>query len=66
LTVEPVNPLAALERWLDHGAQYRVLELSSDGAVLELRTCHGEPVDRLESRDERLLSFLRERADEDG
>jgi hypothetical protein len=63
--VEPADPVAALERWLDHGAQYRILELSSDRAVLELRTCHGEPVDWLESGDERLLSFLRERADED-
>ena len=55
------DPVTVLERWLDHGAQYRVIELSSGRAVLELRTCHGEPVDRLESTDERLIRFLRER-----
>jgi hypothetical protein len=53
--------MSALERWLDYGAQYRILELSGERAVLELLTCHGEPVDRLESRDERLLRYLRGR-----
>jgi hypothetical protein len=53
--------VTVLERWLDYGAQYRVIELSSSRAVLELRTCHGEPVDRLESTDERLICFVRER-----
>ena len=55
------DPVTVLERWLDYGAQYRVIELSGGRAVLELRTCHGEPVDRLESTDERLIRFLRER-----
>lgn len=54
------DPIAALERWVDHGAHYEVLELSSDHAIVALRSCHGEPVDRLESRDPRLLDYLRE------
>jgi hypothetical protein len=57
--VRPDDPVAALERWRDHGADYRVLELSSARAVVELRTCHGEPVDRLESDDPRLVEYLR-------
>ena len=53
--------MSALERWLDYGAQYRILELSGERAVLELLTCHSQPVSRLESSDERLLRFLRRR-----
>lgn len=52
------NPVSVLERWRDHGAHYRILELSDQCAVVELRTCLGEPVDRLESRDPRLLRYL--------
>ncbi len=60
--MDPADPVAALERWLDHGAQYRVVELTPDHAVLELRTCHGEPVDRLESRDPELVEFVKQRS----
>jgi len=54
----PDDPVAVLERWIEHGAHYSVLELSRDRAVVELRTCHGEPVDRLESSDPRLVRYL--------
>lgn len=60
--MDPADPVAALERWLDHGAGYRILELVPDHAVLELLTCHGEPVDRLESRDPELIEFVMERS----
>ena len=53
------DPVAVLERWVDSGADYEVLHLSDEGAVVELRTCLGEPVDRLESADPRLLEHLR-------
>ena len=59
--MDPADPLAALQRWIDHGAGYRVLELSSDRAVLELRACTGEPVDRLESADPDLIRYVLER-----
>jgi hypothetical protein len=59
--MDPADPVAALRRWLDHGAGYRVLELSADRAVLELRTCTGEPVDRLESADPDLIGYVRKR-----
>jgi hypothetical protein len=58
--MDPADPVAALERWIDHGAGYRVLELSADRAVLELRACTGEPVDRLESADPELIRYVRE------
>jgi hypothetical protein len=53
------DAVSVLERWKSHGADYRVLHLSDDRAVVELCTCFGEPVDRLESVDPRLLSYLR-------
>ena len=53
------DPIAVLERWTDNGAGYRVLELTDERAVVQLCTCYGEPVDRLESEDRRLIDYLR-------
>jgi hypothetical protein len=53
------DPVAVLERWTDHGALYEVLELTDDKAVVQLKTCYGEPVELLESGDRRLIDFLR-------
>jgi hypothetical protein len=55
------DAVSVLQRWKNHGADYRVLHLSGDLAIVELCTCFGEPVDRLESGDPRLLRYLRER-----
>lgn len=60
------DPVSVLERWCDYGAYYRVLELSDQGTIVELRTCFGEPVERLESSDPRLLEHLRRAGGEDG
>jgi hypothetical protein len=54
------DPIAVLERWTDHGAQYRVLELTDERAVVQLQTCYGEPVDLLESEDSALIAYLRQ------
>ena len=59
--VSKVDAVAILERWRNQGADYRVLHLSDEAAVVQLCTCFGEPVDRLESSDPRLLRYLRER-----
>lgn len=48
-----------LERWRDSGAGYRVLHLSEERAVIELRSCLGEPEERIESGDPRVLDWLR-------
>jgi hypothetical protein len=49
----------ALERWAFFGAHWRVVELSDERAVVDLSTCMGEQVERLESHDPTLISYLR-------
>jgi hypothetical protein len=60
-SVNKEDELAALKRWREHGADYRVLHLTDELAVVELCTCSGEAVDQLESSDPRLLRYLKER-----
>jgi hypothetical protein len=57
------TPIEILERWEEHGAQWRVVHVSDVHAVVDLCTCTGEPVDRLESDDRELIRFLRDRAE---
>ena len=49
----------ALERWVLFGAQWRIVDLSGERAVVDLCTCTGEPVERLESDDPALIGYLR-------
>jgi hypothetical protein len=49
----------ALERWVLFGAQWRIVDLSSERAVVDLCTCTGELVERLESEDPALISYVR-------
>jgi hypothetical protein len=56
------SPVETLDRWEAHGATWRVLILTETLAVVELCTCHGEPVDTLRSTDPAFLRFLSERA----
>lgn len=51
-----------LKRWEDHGATWQAIHLSDAKAIVDLCTCTGEPVDRIESSDPDLIAFLRERA----
>lgn len=53
------SPVEALRRWEDHGAVWRAVHVSEKLAIVDLCTCYGEPVQRLESADERLIAFLR-------
>ncbi len=57
------DPVTILERWRDSGAEYRVLHLSDQAAIVELCTCLGDPVERLESGDPRLIEYLRPDSD---
>ena len=52
------SDVATLERWEAHGAIWRVLILTEKRAVVELCTCHGEPVETLRSSDPELLRYL--------
>ena len=50
-----------LQRWEDHGAVWRAVHVSDEHAIVDLCECTGQPVDRLESSDPELISFLRSR-----
>ena len=58
----PEITVQELERWEEHGATWRTLELSEDRAVVELCTCYGEPVDVLQSTRRELIEFVRDHA----
>jgi hypothetical protein len=51
--------LDKLESWVDSGADYRVLHLSDEAAIVDLTTCTGEPMERLESSDRDLIDYVR-------
>jgi hypothetical protein len=55
------TPVEVLKRWEAHGAAWRLLSFENGRAIVDLCTCYGEPVDRLESDDPELLRFLRDR-----
>lgn len=50
--------LADLLAWEDAGAHWRLAELRANRATIDLLACTGERVDRLESSDPRLLSYV--------
>lgn len=54
-------PVQILQRWEDSGAVWRAVEVSDERAIVDLCSCTGEPVDRLQSGDPELIAFLRER-----
>jgi hypothetical protein len=56
------TPVEIVRRWEDHGAEWRAVHVSDELAVLDLCTCTGEPVERMESSDPELIRFVRERA----
>jgi hypothetical protein len=51
-------PVDVLRRWEQHGAEWRIVSLGPDRAIVDLCTCYGEPVERVESGDPELLRFL--------
>jgi hypothetical protein len=54
-------PVDTLARWEDSGAVWRAVHVSDEWAIVDLCTCHGEPVDRIESGDPALIRLLRDR-----
>jgi hypothetical protein len=48
-----------MERWVQFGAHWHVVHLSSDRAIVEFCACTGEPVERLESHDPAVVERLR-------
>lgn len=55
--MEPLT-IDGLERWVLFGAQWRIVKLSDDQAVVDLCTCTGEPVERLETHDLAVIGYL--------
>jgi len=53
--------LLTLTHWEDRGAIWRTKSLDGEVAVVELCSCHGEPVEELRSADPALLRYLAER-----
>jgi hypothetical protein len=53
--------LEDLQRWEDHGATWRALEVGDERAVVQLCTCYGEPVDLVRGEAPELIAFIRER-----
>ncbi len=52
------SPIEILEHWEQHGGVWRRRSATASEAVVELCTCHGEPVDELRSGDPALLRYL--------
>ena len=48
-----------LRRWVLSGAQWRVVGISGERAVVDLCACTGEPMERVESDDPVVISYLR-------
>ena len=55
-------PVDTLKRWEHHGATWRTVHLSDAKTIVDLCTCFGEPVERIESDDRDLIAFLHENA----
>ena len=56
----PPFKLAELEDWELHGATWRTLQVGTQLVVLELCSCSGEPMDRVESDDPALIEYVRQ------
>lgn len=64
LTSRRQTTIAELEDWEKSGAVWRAIELSDDHAVIDLCTCTGELMERVESDDQDLIAFVRAHPDE--
>jgi hypothetical protein len=53
--------ISDLERWVDHGAQWRALEYDEQHVLVELCTCYGEPVDVVRGTAPELIAYVRAR-----
>ena len=58
MTTETLT-IDGLERWLLSGAHWRVVDISNQHAVVDLCTCTGEPLERLQTEDPAVIGYLR-------
>jgi hypothetical protein len=57
--------LPQLEDWELHGATWRTVELGEERVVLDLCSCSGEPMDRVESKDPELIQYVLDHIEND-
>ena len=57
--------LPQLEDWEFHGATWRTVELAQERVVLDLCSCSGEPMERVESEDPELIEYVRDHSEGD-
>ncbi len=48
-----------LERWSLFGAHWRIIDISTKYAVVDLCTCAGDPVERLRTEVPKVIEYLR-------
>lgn len=51
--------LEHLDRWSLSGAHWRVVDVTDHRVVVDLCACTGEPVERRQSNDPAVISYLR-------
>jgi hypothetical protein len=52
-----------LEEWAEQGAVWRAIEVSDERAVIDLCSCTGEPMERVQSDAPELIDYVRSHAD---
>jgi hypothetical protein len=50
---------AELQRWEEHGATWRAVELTDQRVVVELCSCYGEPVDMRTGESTDVIEYVR-------
>lgn len=56
--MDPAFTLSELEDWELNGATWRAITLDQRRAVLDLCSCSGERMDRVESTDPALIEYV--------
>jgi hypothetical protein len=57
----PSVTIEDLERWEDNGATWRAFEVTDTLAVIDLCSCTGEPMERVQSDAPEVIEFVRAR-----
>ncbi len=53
------STVAELEDWEQGGAVWQAVEITPQRAVVDLCSCSGEPMDRVQSEDPEFIEFVR-------
>lgn len=59
----PTATIAQLEEWEGHGAIWRAVRVSDKRAVIDLCSCTGEPMERVQSDAPELIDYVRTHPD---